>query len=112
MRKLNIRVLYTIYYNLNEDRFKIYIVQDYVHSDFMVDGRIGKDNEMLVYLFVYLNTKYLNDVYVGSWLYLIREDIKMDYEKVQYKRLPLKYKIKKKIVSSLDYVMKKLKKWY
>lgn len=108
---MNIKVLYLIYYNLKEDRFKIYIVNEYAKSDYMVNGNLDNQNEMLVYMIVYLYYFQKKHIYVGSWLYLIRLEISDDFNKESYKRLPLKYKIKKKITKCLDLVIKKINKW-
>ena len=108
---MNTRVLYLVYYSFKEERFKIYIVKEYAKSDFMVNGKIDSENEMLVYMIVYLYYYQKQHIYVGSWLYLLRIEIADDYQRESYKRLPLKYKIKKKIIKYFDLVIKKIKKW-
>ena len=77
----------------------------------MVDGSLNNQNEMLVYVIVYLYYFQKKHVYVGSWLYLIRLDIADDFNKESYKRLPLKYKIKKKINKYLELAIKRINKW-
>lgn len=108
---MNIRVVYTIYYNYKEDRYKIYIVNINKSTDFIVDGKLDSYNEMLVYIIVYLQYYNKNFVYVGSWLYLIKQEIALDYQNEFNKRIPIKYKIKNIIIKKLDNFIIKIKKW-
>lgn len=108
---MSTKVLYTVYYNYKEDRFKIYIVETNKSTDFIVDGKIDNYNEMLIYIIVYMNYYKKQFIYVGSWLYLIRRDIALDFERESKRRLPIKYKIKKRIINCLDRFILKIKKW-
>lgn len=99
------RVVFTIYYSLDEDLYIIYDDSYNSRSNFSVGYYSYLNNSYLIYFIIYVTYYNFKKIYVGSELYYIQYLITDDYRKYVDKHTKKSLKIKKYVKSKLVNVL-------
>ena len=102
------RVVFTIYYNLDEDLFVIYDDSYNTRTIFISGTYNYVINSYLVYFIIYVSYYDFSKVYIGSDLDYTKYLISYDYKKVMDKRIKKSIKIKRFVKKELINVILRL----
>lgn len=80
------RVVFTIFYSLDDNCYYIYEDGYGKRTDFYSGDYNYVMNMIFVYLIVYVSYYDFEKIYVGGYLYIIKFQIKMDYRRYIEKR--------------------------
>lgn len=102
------RVVFTIYYSVDENLYIIYDDNYNSRTNFSVGDYSYPNNSYLIYFVIYVSYYNYQKIYVGSELYYIQYLITSDYRRYVDKHTKKSLKIKKYVKSKLVNVLLRL----